>query len=480
MRHGRGTVTVRLPDPQRSYAVLIGASTYHFSELPDLPAVRRNLDALAEMLTDQTLGWLPPERCVVLPDPTDVRLVYRTLRRYAGLAEDTLLVYFAGHGRTGPHNELYLSMTDTDPDELRVSALPFDIIRDVLGDSPATNRVLILDCCFSGRAIQDMSGPDEAILGQIGIEGTYTLTSAPANAVALAPVGADYTAFTGELITLLRTGLPEGPELLTFATVYRQLLHTMTRRGLPLPRQRGTGTVDQLALARNVARQQGQKVTPRSQQAGEPAQAPIDTGTNHTVRPGLRIQDSLHIKAGKELKIRVVPYFLGRLVGGCAALSLIGLIVYNLIGLQTNIGDMVARLVTVGLLFSLSGRFFMGAFLDYMIIARPFDLTINSDGIRLDVAGGRRSYQWREVGKVTIRGVSTFRRLPLGLGPAIFLYPLPDTPPPTKEEGAWPFPKVEKKTGWIIFATLFPFWDSNDEVQAALALFAGSRWDPPR
>jgi hypothetical protein len=36
--------------------------------------------------------------------------------------------------------------------------------------------VVILDCCFSGRAIQDMSGLDASILGQLGIAGTYTLT----------------------------------------------------------------------------------------------------------------------------------------------------------------------------------------------------------------------------------------------------------------------------------------------------------------
>jgi hypothetical protein len=77
---------VRLPDLQRSYAVLIGTSTYHFSELADLPAVRNNLDGLAEILTDQALGWLPAERCVVLSDPTDVRAVYRTLRQYAAIA----------------------------------------------------------------------------------------------------------------------------------------------------------------------------------------------------------------------------------------------------------------------------------------------------------------------------------------------------------------------------------------------------------
>jgi hypothetical protein len=233
--------------------VLIGTSTYRSGELADLPAVRNNLDGLAQVLTDPALGGLPVERCIVLPDPIDVRTVYRTLRQYATLAEDTLLVYFAGHGRTDLRNELYLGLADTDPDEVRVSALPFEVIRDVFGDSPAANRVLILDCCFSGRAIPDMSGPDEAVLGQVGIEGTYTLTATPATAVALAPAGATYTAFTGELLTLLRTGVPDGPELLTFATIYRQLLHTLTARGLPHPRQRGTGTVDQLALTRNLA-----------------------------------------------------------------------------------------------------------------------------------------------------------------------------------------------------------------------------------
>jgi len=245
---------VRLPDPRCSYALLIGTSTYRSGELADLLTVRNNLDGLFQVLTDPGLGGLPADRCIVLVDPTDVRMVYRTLRQYATLATDTLLVYFAGHGHTDLRNELYLSLTDTNPDELRITALPFDLIREVLSDSPATNRVLILDCCFSGRAIPDLSSHDEAILGQVGIEGTYTLTATPATAVALAPTGATYTAFTGELLTLLRTGIPDGPELLTFATIYRRLLHALTTRGLPRPGQRGTGTVDQLALTRNSAR----------------------------------------------------------------------------------------------------------------------------------------------------------------------------------------------------------------------------------
>ncbi|MFD4599107.1 caspase domain-containing protein [Streptomyces sp. NPDC058464] len=244
---------MRLPDPQRSYAVLIGTGTYRSDRLPDLPAVGNNLQDLSDILTDPALGGLPAERCLIVPDPSDPRTLFRTLRRYAAAAEDTFLVYFTGHGQTGPRNELYLSLAETVPDELKVSALAFDLLRDVLADCPAANRVVILDCCFSGRAIQDMAGEENTILGQVGIEGTYVLTSTPVNAVALAPTGAAHTAFTGELLRLLRTGIPSGPEFLTYGEIYRRLLHTATARGLPLPRQRGTGTADLLALSRNPA-----------------------------------------------------------------------------------------------------------------------------------------------------------------------------------------------------------------------------------
>ncbi|MEU9489177.1 caspase family protein [Streptomyces decoyicus] len=244
---------MRLPIPHQSYVVLIGTSTYRSSQLTDLPAVRNNLRDLAAVLIDSKLGGIPEERCVIMSDPADARTVYRTLRQYARAAEDTLLVYFAGHGQTGSRNELYLGLVDTDLDELKVSALAFDLIRDVLSDSPAVNRIVILDCCFSGRAIQDMSGQEDRILGQVAVEGTYVLASTPVNAVALAPIGASHTAFTGELLHLLRAGVSGGPEFLTYGEIYRRLLQVTAMRDLPSPRQRGTGTVDLLALVRNAA-----------------------------------------------------------------------------------------------------------------------------------------------------------------------------------------------------------------------------------
>ncbi|MGI5459779.1 caspase family protein [Streptomyces sp. CA-249302] len=282
---------MRLPDPRRSYAVLIGASTYRSDAVADLPAVRNNLYYLAAVLTHPGLGGLPVERCVVVPDPTDVRAVYRTLRSCASAAEDTLLVYFAGHGQTGPRDELFLVLADTDPSELRFSALPFDVIREVIADSPAADRVVILDCCFSGRAVQDMGSGTETPLGQVGIEGTYVLTSAPVNTVAPAPVGATYTSFTGKLLAFLTGGVPGGPALLTFGEIYRRLLRTATAKGLPVPGQRGTGTVDMPGLTRNPAATEPGAPAPAAGAAEGRATGSVLSGT----WPSLKVRRRLGI-----------------------------------------------------------------------------------------------------------------------------------------------------------------------------------------
>jgi Caspase domain/Pentapeptide repeats (9 copies) len=240
-----------LPDPGRSQAVLIGSSTYR--HLAHLPAVPNNLSGFRDVLVAPALGGLPADHCAIVAEPAQPVHVYRTLRQHGAAAEDTLLVYFAGHGWTGRRNELFLCLPDTDPDELAYSAWPYDELRGVVADSHATKKVVILDCCFSGRALADQAGDEERILGQVGIEGTYLLTATAANAVALAPPGERYTAFTGTLLGLLNEGIPGGPELLTFGQIYPRLQHALTSRQLPRPRQQGSDTIAHLALTRNLA-----------------------------------------------------------------------------------------------------------------------------------------------------------------------------------------------------------------------------------
>ena len=242
---------VRLPDPRRSYAVLIGSSRYGSAGLSDLPAVAGNLAGLAEVLTDPALGGFPPDRCIVVTDPASAGAARRTLCEYAALAEDTLLVYWAGHGGPGPGDEFHLSVTGA-ADGPPAGALAVGRVREAMLRSPAAHRILILDCCFSGRVVP-VTGVTWALLGQAAAEGADVLVSAPPSPVYFSRPRETYTAFTGALITTMRNGIPGGPEFLTLGTICGQLQYALASRGLPHPQHSGTGTEGRLALARNPA-----------------------------------------------------------------------------------------------------------------------------------------------------------------------------------------------------------------------------------
>ncbi|MGH3718834.1 MAG: caspase, EACC1-associated type [Pseudonocardiaceae bacterium] len=162
------------PDPTRSRAVLIGAS--HFAaagpDLPDIPAVQANLTALRHALTSPGTGVLRPESCRVLTDPTSVDEVGTALSEQAATATDLLLVYYAGHGLVDDRGRLHLALAHTHPLRARWTAFPLELLREEIANSAATTRVLVLDCCFSGRAIDAMADDQGVISGQLEVAGT--------------------------------------------------------------------------------------------------------------------------------------------------------------------------------------------------------------------------------------------------------------------------------------------------------------------
>jgi hypothetical protein len=242
---------VRAVNPARSRIVLIGTPAYADPGLNDVPQVANNLIDLAEVFTDPNRGGFDATHCVIAPAQAGAPEIGDLLIEAAAQAQDLLLVYYSGHGLLGPRRrELYLSLAGTRPRQLAFTALPFDAVRDACLDSPARSRVVILDCCFSGRAIGDALADDE-VLGQVQVAGTYTLTAAPANRTAVVLPGERHTAFTERLLQLLHVGTPSAGPLLTLGDIYRHLLTRLRSEGLPEPQQRGTQTADLLGLARN-------------------------------------------------------------------------------------------------------------------------------------------------------------------------------------------------------------------------------------
>ncbi|MFD9278980.1 ABC transporter substrate-binding protein [Streptomyces mirabilis] len=240
-----------LSNPARSRALLIGAHSFTDPDLEPLPAVARNLDRLAELLRDPSVWGLDASHLSVLAEP-DRDQALGEAGRLADEAEDTLLVYYAGHGFVHDlSNELYLALPRTDPRRL-YTALRYQDIRELLlgPQVRARRKVVILDCCWSGLALHGaMSATGLGGLSDIG--GTFVLTATSETRTALAPPGETYTAFTGELIGALEKGVPEAPPLLTMTTLYRHLYDALVAKGRPTPQQRNGNTAGAIAVARN-------------------------------------------------------------------------------------------------------------------------------------------------------------------------------------------------------------------------------------
>lgn len=246
---------MRTPDGLRSRAVLIGTCRYTVPGLHDLPAVRNNIHELKRILTRRDGAGIRDGDCVEVLDATDLGTVWSRLERAADDAEDLLLVYYAGHGVLDRNNNLYLGLSDTTRKAAHYTGIDIAKLREVIGESRADTRVLLLDCCFSGRASEAMGAADTAALamGQVEIEGTYTLTATSANVPARAPIGEEHTTFTGALLKTLKEGIPQGPELLTLDAIYHNLLRQLRAQNAPLPERKGSNNAGDLALARNPA-----------------------------------------------------------------------------------------------------------------------------------------------------------------------------------------------------------------------------------
>ncbi|MGH3836234.1 MAG: caspase, EACC1-associated type, partial [Pseudonocardiaceae bacterium] len=223
------------------------------SELPDLPAVSATVADLATTVVQRCGAH--PDQVRTLLDPASPLVFGRELTAAAAQAEDVLVVCYLGHGLLDAHGELYLATQATDHlrDGLGYTALPYAALREELAKSRARSVIVLLDCCFSGRATGSPYPADLDGFATTRSPGGYLLASAAPEELALAPTGERYTAFTGELIRLLRDGDPAGPRELTLDHLYRCLDRALPEQGRSRPRRYAAGRTGELVLAPNPA-----------------------------------------------------------------------------------------------------------------------------------------------------------------------------------------------------------------------------------
>ncbi|MFE6922910.1 caspase family protein, partial [Nocardia sp. NPDC057663] len=225
-----------------SRAVLIGTATYTHPDLTAIPAAANNLLDLQRTLTSAAGGAFDPERCTVLTDPQSGSQIGDAIALAAGEATGVLLVYYTGHGILDNRGRLHLAVSGTDPTRPAWTSVSFQTLREEILESPAEARILILDCCFSGRAFEAMADTATVIAAETSIRGTYTITSSAANATSFAPVGDRNTAFTSAL-------LATADNLdLTLDELYRGTEQHLIQHGHPRPGRRAVDTAGELKL----------------------------------------------------------------------------------------------------------------------------------------------------------------------------------------------------------------------------------------
>ncbi|MHC5264214.1 caspase family protein [Streptomyces sp. UC4497] len=232
---------------------MIGVTNFHDTSLTSVPAAANSVNRLKEVLTDPALGGWPEDRVSVFLDPRETGAFQATLSDLVQSATDGLLLYFVGHGTLSDMSELCLVLSDTRTDLADATGLPYTAVKKILARSPATIRTVILDCCYSGQAIQALGVG--SIADATAVAGVTTLTAADfaAHVVPLEQQSTACTSFTQHLIDAIREGRPNGNAALTLHELFPALKARLKESGLPAPNLRTTDTAAMYAIAHNAA-----------------------------------------------------------------------------------------------------------------------------------------------------------------------------------------------------------------------------------
>jgi uncharacterized caspase-like protein len=245
-------------DPSKTRIVLIGSTKSESDpiNLPALPAVANNIEALKRIFADGEIVGVDSSCIETIIDPQNAPQLLVRLARIARQAEDTLVVYYAGHGmKSFEENGLFLCTLETTQEESHLNGVEFNRIRQIIFGSPAAKKILIFDCCYSGEInSEEMGGSAESLIASnIKIKGTYSIASGPRNRLSYSFPGDRYTGFSGELINVLENGIPENVEYLTLNRIYELLkARIASNPRLPSPTRKMDDEAAEIVLARNA------------------------------------------------------------------------------------------------------------------------------------------------------------------------------------------------------------------------------------
>jgi hypothetical protein len=233
--------------------VLVGTTvcSHDRKNLPPLPHVERNIRSLSRVFT-QIVG-LPQESIITIIDRDEASAIVNEIAHVAKAASNTLIVYYAGHGLLGNENApLYLAAKNTTSEDKSYNAIKITDVKSAIRTSTAGTRILILDCCYSGRALEGgMGSTEDDVSAAIDVSGTYGIAAVPGDYKALAPDDAVHTKFTQALLDVLERGVDGAGRVLSLNDVFNAVRAALDREGMPLPQRNNSNEAGNFKIIKN-------------------------------------------------------------------------------------------------------------------------------------------------------------------------------------------------------------------------------------
>ena len=254
------------------HALLLGTATFHADPaLAALPMVRHDVDQMKALL-DAAGGFDSVEAPVDLDRQrlTAVLEEFFSARRVGDLA----LLYYSGHGLMGARDResVFLAATDTRCEQLHTSAVDTDgVLRHLLNITRASQKVVLLDCCFSGAfgaRNRFRGGVRQEPRRGVRQHGTFILTSSTHVRAAKTQGDDRPSLFTDAVLTGLRgaAATPNAEAWITTNDLARYVQGQLARDPHRQPVESSEGVTEPIKLVTvEPAREVEPRTTPRRQ-----------------------------------------------------------------------------------------------------------------------------------------------------------------------------------------------------------------------
>lgn len=246
-----------MSDYSNVYALLIGTSSFSDTAFPDIPNIRKNLEALELLLTDELYLGIPKSNITTLIDAESIKILttLSDITRTANTKKSNLILYYSGHGAISDTNSrLFLTAKNTQKRYLEDTAVDVEDFKEKLRTCRAGQKIIILDACFSGR-FGTLSNQEYEIQAQIEqMEGDYVMTATDEYTAGTFNPNENNipTDFTGKMLDIIKKGIENEQPYIKFSEIFEEIKTDFSRRkGKAIPRQWTKGEGHRIELIKN-------------------------------------------------------------------------------------------------------------------------------------------------------------------------------------------------------------------------------------